>query len=108
MQMPHLTFSARTFLPSFLCEANSPRDNDGVLNPSLYALSAAALPPLVAFVKLGLGSTVALAPVVLFFLLSGVTLAWPYVQLAAGGLWGALRGFTATTPAREKCFLTPR
>ena len=56
----------------------------------------------------GLGSTVALASIVLFFLVSRVPLAWPYVKVAAGGLWGALRGFTAMTPGREKCFLTPR
>lgn len=55
-----------------------------------------------------LGSAVALAPVVLFFLVSGVLRAWPHVQLGAGEAWGTLRGFAARNPAAERCFLLPR
>ncbi|CAN0280634.1 unnamed protein product, partial [Ectocarpus sp. 8 AP-2014] len=48
-----------------------------------------------------------LAPVVVLLLVSGLLVAWPHVQVAAGGAWGAFRGLTAKTPPVEKCFLQP-
>ncbi|CAM9483033.1 unnamed protein product, partial [Ectocarpus sp. 12 AP-2014] len=48
-----------------------------------------------------------LAPVMVLLLVSGLLVAWPHVQVAAGGAWGAFRGLTAKTPPVEKCFLQP-
>eukprot|EP00903_Cladosiphon_okamuranus_P005349 g5345.t1 len=54
-----------------------------------------------------LNCAVALAPMVFFFVLSGVLRAWPHVQVGVGEAWGTLRGFAARNPAAEKCFLLP-
>ncbi|CAN0148458.1 unnamed protein product [Ectocarpus sp. 4 AP-2014] len=48
-----------------------------------------------------------LAPVMVLLLVSGLLVALPHVQVAAGGAWGAFRGLTSKTPPIEECFLQP-
>lgn len=71
-------------------------------------LSHSSLPTCALCLPNALGSGVALAPVIFFFLVAGVLRAWPHVQLRAEVAWSALGGFTASDLAAKKCFLLPR